>query len=539
MEVKEMDIAAKSRFLSDYLDGHPHLHACFDYSATDKERFKKRKQELRKRSFPREALVEHLQITHKDLPYKNPVESNIEKLKDPTSVVVVGGQQAGLLTGPLYTVYKAMSVIFLAKSQESELQVPVVPVFWIAGEDHDLEEVRFVYTQKDETWKKIGIDMTDTYQSLSSTPLPKDKLHTWLNQVFKTLPETNHTEHLIATIKNFAKRSSTFVNFFSLVMNWLFKEEGLILLDSDHPGLRAIETDYFMMLVNRVEDLQSAQQKGEQTFSELGYGEPISTDQENAHLFYTYNDERKRLDYKDGAFYIKNSEIRFTKRELVDLVSEYPERFSNNVVTRPLMQEFILPVLSFVAGPGELAYWGTLKPVFHAFHTSMPPLTPRLQMTFVPRSMQKWVEENHYTYDQLLSGEVRDLKKKWLKEVENHPIDEVVADVTTSFKEAHLSVQQLSKKIDETLYRLSKKNEEIILEQLNFMKKKMVHSIEGKHQLALSKFDEAENWLTPLNRPQERVIHPIVLLNLAGCDAIDRIMEQKMSLNTHHKLILL
>ncbi|OLS37376.1 bacillithiol biosynthesis cysteine-adding enzyme BshC [Alkalihalophilus pseudofirmus] len=539
MEVKEMDIAAKSGFLFDYLEGHPSIGDCFDYSQTDNERFKKRVRDLKARSFPRDALVEHLYQTHNELPYNHAVKQNIEKLLDPQTVAVVGGQQAGLLTGPLYTVYKAMTIILLAKEQERALDVPVVPIFWVAGEDHDLEEVRFVYTNNGSAWKKSGLDIVDNMQSLSKTNLPVDKVSRWLDDVFKTLPETDYTEDLTAQIKGYLENSHSFVDFFSILMNWLFKDEGLILLDSDHPALRKVETDYFMAMVDQVEELQKAQAEGEKRFSEKGYGDPISTDKENAHLFYTVKNERKRLDYKDGSFYVRGTDIQLSKSELVDLITKHPEHFSNNVVTRPIMQEMLLPVLTFVAGPGELRYWATLKPAFTLFNLKMPPLTPRMQMTIVPRHVQRWVEECGYSYESLLTGKAMDMKSEWLEAIENYPIEEVVTKAEQSIRDAHKDIQLLANEMDDTLHKLSQKNEVMILDQLDFIKRKLELHLEQKHSKALSKFDEADSWLYPLKRPQERVIHPILLLNLAGYDAIGRIMKQKLSLNPTHKLVFL
>ncbi|WP_157796518.1 bacillithiol biosynthesis cysteine-adding enzyme BshC [Bacillus sp. FJAT-45037] len=539
MEVKEMDLVKKPDFLSDYLVGHPNTLACFDYDLTDETRYKQRVSELQSRSFPREELIKHLHNTHNDLPNTEAVQNNIDKLQDTQSVVVVGGQQAGLLTGPLYTVYKAMSVVLLAKEQEEQLGIPVVPVFWVAGEDHDLEEVRFVYTKKGKTWKKKGIDMIDSSTSLSKTLLPKATFDLWLDDVFKTLPETDHTESLVTSIKELATQSETFVDFFSRVMNWIFKDEGLILLDSDHPNLRKIEREYFKKMIEQVDRLQSAQQQGEDFFKQLGYGEPIATDLNNAHLFYTLNGNRKRLDYSEGIFTIKGEGIRFSKKELLELVDVHPERFSNNVVTRPLMQELLLPVLTFVAGPGELAYWATLKPVFKLFDLHIPPLSPRIHLTVVPRSLAKWFNEHECSYERFMRGEGSSMKGSWLNEAEDYPIHEVMAQVKQSIAVSHLDIQQLAQSMDPTIYTLAKKNETKIFDQLEFMEKKMVNYLKEKHEVTLSKFDEADAWLFPLSRPQERVVHPILLLNIAGPDAFRRMMNLDMSLDARHKLVFL
>ncbi len=393
MKVREVDLSSKAGFMKDYLDGSEESERFLDYTFHDEGKFKRRTDELFLRSFQREQLADYFTKVHHDLSYNEQALAQIEKLRLPQSVVVVGGQQAGLLTGPLYTVYKAMSIISLAKQQEEQLGIPVVPIFWIAGEDHDLDEIRYVYRDKAGQWKKhIFAELMES-KSASDVQLNRQELHKWLTDVFASLPETAYTKSLINLVEGFLETSKTYTDFFAQLMNSFFGKEGLLLLDAHNPAIRKLELGYFEKLIHDVEKVQMAQQNGARTFSEAGYGEPIVTDVENAHLFLQVDDQRKRLDYQHNKFIVRGSELTFSKEELVQLLHDHPEQFSNNVVTRPLMQEWLLPVLAFVSGPGELLYWATLKEVFHHFQMSIPPIIPRYQATFVPTAVGKWLSE--------------------------------------------------------------------------------------------------------------------------------------------------
>lgn len=539
MKVREVDLSSKAGFMKDYVNGSEECERFLDYPFINEDKFRRRVDELLSRSFQREQLADYFSGVHHHLSYENKAMAQIEKLRLPESVVVVGGQQAGLLTGPLYTVYKAMSIIILAKQQEEQLNIPVVPIFWIAGEDHDLDEIRYVFKEKAGSWKKHMLAESAKSKSASNTKLNQDELHKWLKAVFASLPETAHTNSLIAAVESFADQSSTYVNFFTKIMNWFFGKEGLLLLDAHDPAIRRLEIAYFEKLINEVEEVQIAQQRGAKAFAEAGYGQPIITEADNAHLFLEVDGERKRLDYQLPLFVVKGSKQTFSKKELIQELHQHPERFSNNVVTRPLMQEWLLPVLAFISGPGELLYWATLKNVFHHFQTRIPPIVPRYQATFVPKALGKWLDDSNYELEPFLEGKMEELREAWLAGANRFPIKEVLREVRTGIRNQHTPLRELAKEMDQTLAALSEKNAAIIESQLRFLEQKMESFVRQSHDHVLSKFNEMGRWLSPLDRPQERVFHPILLLNMIGINEFQRLMSIDVSLGPSHKVFYL
>ncbi|MFD2510896.1 bacillithiol biosynthesis cysteine-adding enzyme BshC [Halalkalibacter alkalisediminis] len=539
MEVTEINLEVNKGFLNDYVNGHKISEHFFDYTYTDDQKYKSRVDHILTRTYQRIALADYFSSVHESLPYAKEANVQIEKLRQPESVVVVGGQQAGLLTGPLYTVYKAMSIISLAKQQEEELGIPVVPIFWIAGEDHDLDEIRYVYIEKQASWKKHMYNDTPSVASASCIQINKKEMDKWLNGVFASFPETAHTNSIIAKTTDLLQKSETITDFFKQMMNWFFGKEGLLLLDAHDPAIRKLEQNYFQLLIENIEDVQFAQQEGARAFSDAGYGDPIVTDKENGHLFLEVEGERRRLDFQDHHFMIRGTDLTFTKQELVELLKAFPNRFSNNVVTRPLMQEWLLPVLSFVSGPGELLYWATLKKVFQHFNVLVPPVVPRAQLTFVPVSVKKWLDENEYDILPFIQGKTTELQESWLQDVTQFPVQEVINRVRTQITDDHLPLRQLAQEMDPTLAELSKKNLAILKNQIDFMERKMNFFVRQSHEHTLSKFHETGRWLAPFNRPQERIIHPILLMNVIGEDGLQRLLSKEMSLNDTHKIVYL
>ena len=153
MKVKHLNIKAANKFATNYLNESKEVMSFFDYTYKDQLSFEKRKRDLSARSFNRVGLVEHIESFMKDWMTEATKES-LKKLALDSSMVVIGGQQAGLYTGPLYSIHKVLSVLQLAKQQEEKLNTPVIPVFWIAREDHDYQEVNHVFLHSKKEVKK-------------------------------------------------------------------------------------------------------------------------------------------------------------------------------------------------------------------------------------------------------------------------------------------------------------------------------------------------------------------------------------------------
>lgn len=164
-------------------------------------------------------------------------------------------------------------------------------------------------------------------------------------------------------------------------------------MNSGDRGIRNLERRFFRQLLDKNDELTDSVKRQQELMKQLGYTPIIEGLAQHANIFYERDGERFLIEKENGAFFIKELHLQWSEAELCDLICQNPEAFSNNVVTRPLMQEYLLPTLAFIAGPGEINYWGELKGAFQVMGYKMPPVVPRLQVTFLERHIEKKLDE--------------------------------------------------------------------------------------------------------------------------------------------------
>ncbi|KFM98713.1 bacillithiol biosynthesis cysteine-adding enzyme BshC [Bacillus clarus] len=538
MEIKEISVPLQG-VVADYMNGKKEIQTCFDYQLTE-DGFKQRLRDLRDKKFFRQDLVAHLLEYNTHLQAGEYTIRNIEMLADENTYVVIGGQQAGLLTGPLYTAHKIISILQLAKEKEASLGVKVVPVFWIAGEDHDIDEINHIFVTKNRKVKKtIFHDRHPKKASASESDLSLEDCRNWIEEIFKTYPETNFTKDVLQFVEDALKKSRTYVDFFAHLITNLFADSGLILVDSHHPALRKLEVPFFKRILSDYKGVQDGLYNQQQVIREQGYKPIIETKSNAVHVFMQIEEERVLLEEVNGKFIGKDGTYSFSYEELIGEMERSPERFSNNVVTRPLMQEYIFPTLAFIGGPGEIAYWSELQQVFHVFGFQMPPVVPRLTISYMERDITTDIydldlhENDPFVYD------IGDLREKWLSNQIEEPIDGQFVEAKKGIMDIHTSLQQFVKTIDPGLGEFAEKNERKINEQIELLERMLKRNVEKKHEVQLNKFRRLQFALRPLGAPQERVWNICYYLNQFGLDFLDRVMKQSYSWDGKHHVIKL
>ncbi|WLD95057.1 bacillithiol biosynthesis cysteine-adding enzyme BshC [Alkalihalobacillus sp. AL-G] len=537
MKVSEIPFQQKNDFYSAYLNGAQHVREQFDYDPFQQDSYKQRWKEVQERSFPRESLHDHLLNYHQKLPASIHTINNINKLKDPESTVIVTGQQAGLLSGPLYTIHKCISAILLAKEQESKLGTPVIPVFWVAGEDHDFDEINHVYLNDEGRTFKKKLDLAEGNRSVSEIPFPKEKLSSWAEEVIRGLGETEHTQAIKNLIHKAIAESESITEFFAHIMLVLFAEEGIVMLDSNHPDLRKIESPFFLEMIQNNESLDRKFQKDVHLLKEKGFPVPVESETNNSHLFLNVHQNRVLLFRDSHEFKGKKNECLLTKSEMIAIAEDQPERLSNNVISRPFMQDRVLPTLAFVAGPGEIAYWGVLKSIFHQFDIKMPPVMPRLSLTLVESHISKVVSEKKMRLEEILQNGVKERKQEWLKNRIDWNLDEQFGSAKKKVDQTHRILREITTEIDKGLNSLAQKNGQFLQDQLDFLKNNLEHSIQKKYEHELKKFDLIELNLRPSGKPQERVFNIFYFLNQYGVNLVSELASLEFEFNGNHKVI--
>ncbi|WP_010282687.1 bacillithiol biosynthesis cysteine-adding enzyme BshC [Bacillus timonensis] len=541
MEVLDLSLPASNRLMNDYLSGRMDIEKFFDYDIHSPLVYEVRKKDLIKRYFEREKLVEHLLAFNKRLNYHPNTIDNINKLTNPNSMVIIGGQQAGVMTGPLYTIHKIVSIIKLAKEQEGTLNVPVIPVFWIAGEDHDFAEINHLYVNLKNGIRKRAVPQYHNRKTMvSSIEIEQNGLLEWIEDIFETYGETNYTNGLLDRLTGYVNKSKTYVDFFIQIINELFGESGLVLVDSGSKEIRKLQSQYLRKMVEKNREIHDSLLLQQEVLSSYQYPKTIDMNESSANLFYTQNDERILLEYNvaHDIFSGKNNECILCGDELLEVAENQPELLSNNVVTRPVMQELLFPTLAFISGPGEVSYWAELKQVFSVMDIEMPPVVPRLMMTIVERAIESNIEDIGLTIEGALAGELEKAKKTWLDK-QTSDVDRVINEAKKEVEQIHKKVRNVGLEVDSGLAELLLKNAQNIQAQFDFLKNTFNRSILKRNEIELNRFNRIETSLLPLGSPQERVWNVYYYLNKYGDEFIKDLVELPFEFNGKHKVIKL
>lgn len=544
MEMLNLSLPAANRFATDYLAGSPELQRFFHYNFTDENSYIHRLDELKNRSFMRQELADHIQTFMSRYAESDRIAENIEKLRKENSVAVIGGQQAGILTGPLYTIHKVISIIKLAEQKEQELGVPVVPVFWIAGEDHDYQEVNHVYVMKDNRQEKwLYPEKNLEKKMISEVCINRDLCYSWVEEIIETYGETKHTKEVLSFALESLKKAESFVDFFATIIMELFKDSGLLIVDSGDKDLRKLEKEYFINQIKNHREITSAVLGQQEETKAAGFSNMIDINENTANLFFYDEHVKERIllqfDPQSGGFTGKNGEVSFTYDELMEIANEFPEKLSNNVVTRPLMQEWLFPTLAFIGGPGEIAYWAELKLVFEHFGVQMPPLVPRLNITLLERSIESDLNELKLDLKEVLISGTSGHELKFIDSLKDREVEELFGQVKGMLSDQYHLIREKSNGIDPVLLPMLQKNESILLNQIKFMEDKIVEAICQKNDHILRKFSRVENALRPGGAPQERVWNPFYYLNKYGLELVPELLKLQYRFDGTHKIIKL
>jgi bacillithiol synthase len=534
MHIEPIHIDKQNKLIRDYRDGNSSIMEHFEYSMLD---YKKRLKEITSRSYNREQLATVLTQLNELWGASSTTFSNIERLKDDKSVVVVGGQQAGLLTGPLYSVNKVISIIQLARQQEKELGVPVIPVFWIAGEDHDFEEINHVYMGR-KALKKYKLPVkNDDKLSVSQMDLDQKLVRDWLETVLRQVSETNYTNELKRTVMDCLERSTNYVDFFAQLIFRLFPEDGLVLIDSGNEQVRKLESDYFVNMIMNQKEISSGVAKSLAALTSKGYTVELDVSPESGNLFFHLNGERILLNRNSEGHWVgKQNEVILSTEELLLIAKQTPEKLSNNVVTRPLMQDLLFPTLAFIGGPGEISYWSVLKPAFNGVGIKMPPVVPRLSFTYLEPKAIKVMEKYNISKEVAINNGVIGIRDKWFEAKMDPPVGETATKIKQRIAEIHKPLREIAENTRVDVAELAQKNLAYLIRDIEFLEKRIENALKEKYHKELEDFSLLENLLHP-GGLQERVWNPIPFLNEYGLDFFRELCRMNCSVEGEHFII--
>jgi bacillithiol biosynthesis cysteine-adding enzyme BshC len=488
----------------------------------------------------REQLVEVLEAYNRRVGNTEVALRHIEALGDQQTLAIVGGQQAGLFGGQLMILYKAITIIQLAREWRTKLQRVVVPIFWIAGEDHDFDEVNHVHVLSNtQQIEKLKVEHpTGVRTSVSRLPLTSEAWEEALNKLDQSLMDTEFKASLLDKMRSAAGDGATLSDAFARWMAMLFGEYGLVLIDADDPSVRALESSMFEKMVEQNESFTASLLRSQAEVSQAGYGIQAEIHEDAANLF-VFDEGARLLLHREGEHFTdKKNTISYTKAELRDKAMSTPEQLSNNVMSRPLMQEYLFPVLATVLGPGEIAYWALTKQAFEQFHMRMPIVVPRLEFTLIEGTIKKQMDKFELTLTDVLER-FDEKKQAWLDAQDTLQLNERFEAVKESFLSAYAPLVESLSGINPGVKKLGDTNLAKIVEQIDYLHHKASEASHTQFDAAIRQLDRVRLTIFPLAKPQERVYNGCAYLNRYGNVWLHHLLETPIPVDGMHRIYYL
>lgn len=436
---------------------------------------------IKSRSFSqdnRQNLIEALNKQYQGL--TSPPD--FSKLLSDRCFTVTTGHQLNIFTGPLYVVYKIVSTINLAKKLKSQFPAyDFVPVYWMATEDHDFEEINhFNLFNKTYTWQ--------TSQKGAVGQMQCAEIEAILNE----MPEK------IALFEKAYMQAGTLTQAVRSYMHELFGSQGLICVDGDDAILKSEFKSIIKQEIceGKTFDLVN---KSSENIEKLGYKTQVKGREIN--FFYLEKGLRERIVKEGDVYKVLNTEINFTEKEIVDLVETNPEKFSPNVILRPVYQEVILPNIAYLGGPAEVVYWLQLKAAFDQFGVQFPLLMPRNFALYINNATQKRMDKLGMTTADLWCDE-QDLKKNYIAKNSENQFE--ISNETANISEQFDTILAKSLPIDKTLEGVVLAEKQKAINALESLEKRIKKAEERTFEIAINQLIGVKNKLFPNGSPQER-----------------------------------
>lgn len=510
----------------DYLNQNTQLQSLYHRFPTV-ENFEKQIQEKQTQftDSSRKVLVSALKKQYEKVAISEATKHNINSLLESNSFTITTGHQLNLFTGPLYFLYKIISVINLTKTLKSKYpNQNFVPVYWMATEDHDFEEINyFNFKGKKIRWNKVA---SGPVGRLSTKDLKE------VFEVFeKEIGTSLHANSIKQLFEDAYLKHDNLTAATRFLANALFGDYGLVILDGDDADLKR----EFIPFVKEELLFQKSHQEVLSTIEKMkSYA--IQVNPREINLFYIEDNLRERIVFEKNSYKINNTSLQFSKEELFEILEKSPEKFSPNVILRPLYQEVILPNLCYIGGGGELAYWFELKSYFDSVGVVFPILLLRNSVLLATEKQALKADKLGLTWSNLFEKQLELIHRK-TTEFSEFPID-------LSIQKEHLKNQfhylhVLANQTDKSFSGAVKAQEAKQIKGLEHLEKRLLKAQKRKYKEELNRIIELQNELFPNESLQERSANFSEFYIEYGAALIEKLMDKLQPLENEFAVLIL
>ncbi len=522
-----------SALINDYLNEKPELNALY-HRFPNLENFKLQLDEKGKKfngnnningKFKREILISVLEKQYQSIVASESTLNNINLLNQSNTFTVTTGHQLNLFTGPLYFLYKIVSTVNLCKQLKHKFpENNFVPIYWMATEDHDFEEINhFTFKHKKINWNRDSFG-------------PVGRLTTeGLENVFAVFESEIGIGNNAESLKNLFKKAylehSNLADATRYLTNELFAKEGLVIIDGDDADLKKIFIPYIKNELLH----QTAFAKVNETIPHLEkYSVQVNPREIN--LFYIEDHLRERIVFENGKYAVLNTKLKFSEEEILTEMDNHPEKFSPNVLMRPLYQEVILPNLCYIGGGGELAYWLELKSFFESQNVTFPILLLRNSVLLATEKQATKADKLQLTWRDLFLNQ-QELFNQKTKSLSNFTID--FSPQKEALKKQFEDLHKMAEATDNSFLGAVKAQEVKQIKGLENLEKRLLKAEKRVHQEQLNRIIALQNELFPNQSLQERKVNFAEFYVEFGEALIEKLVKELKPLEQEFKVVVL
>jgi bacillithiol synthase len=457
---------------------------------------------------------------------------NIKKLSHADTLVVATGQQVGLFSGPLYTIYKAATVIRLAEELTKRFKINVVPIFYLVAEDHDFAEVQwFGIIDAANNFRKIIYRPVQEINRLPVCQIMIDQnIEIVFDQLNDSIPHTEFSDDIIQNLRQAYSQNHFFHQAFAMWFTRIFSKYGIILFDASDARIKPMINS---VLEREVIDNLCTLSVGQtnQHLLQLGFTPQIELIPERPQVA-ILKDGRHSLQ-RNGKNFINlhNGDI-LTSEKLLS----HPEHLSPKAVLRPLVQDFLFPTVAYVAGPAEIAYWAQLKRAYQAFNITMPIVVPRSGFTLVENKIKKYMQRYGISPIEFIMDSKAILQKIHREQIPDEIrviLEELYLKMDTSWHALHRATLKIDPKLENGI----EKTKNNCLHYIKLMEKTIINAEQQKNEIRSRQLNAVNDYLVPKGILQERQINIVNFLLRHHWAVVERVMTAARPFNFEHKIL--
>jgi len=443
----------------------------------------------------RTLLVDELKAQYGDLLEKHPhVGQNINLLAQENTFTVTTGHQLNIFTGPLYFIFKIISAIKLCQSLKTNFpSLNFVPIYWMATEDHDFEEINHTQIQGESIkW--------DIPAKAATGRMLTESIARTVKKYQKILGLNHNADKLAQLVEDAYLNHPTLAEATRYLVNGLFATHGLVIIDADRPSLKKTFASY---IKNDIIGQHSFREINRTTEALEKAGFEVQVHARNINFFYLTDEIRERIvQNSNGIYEVLHQDITFTEEELLKEIDLHPERFSPNVVMRPLYQEVLLPNLCYIGGGAEIAYWLQLKSNFDHYGVDFPILLPRNSAMISNEHLDYKIFRLNLTFKSIFRPS-DELKREYVRIHSKHRLN--LNEEWLEIEHIFTHIKERAAKIDPTLKPSAEAIKVRLERAIRNLEKKFVKADKNNFDEAISQIDKLKEKFFPEGQLQERI----------------------------------